>query len=95
MVVESVSYIHSKMSEGKRVLVEGANAAMLDIDFGTYPYVTSSNCSIGGVCTGLGLPPQVIKNVFGVMKAYSTKVGDGPYPTEQINDIGEQINILG
>ena len=94
MVVESVSYIHSKMSEGKRVLVEGANAAMLDIDFGTYPYVTSSNCSIGGVCTGLGLPPQVIKNVFGVMKAYSTKVGDGPYPTEQINDIGEQIKIF-
>ena len=69
--------------------MEGANAGMIDIDFGIYPYVTSSNCSIGGVCTGLGLPPQVIKNVFGVMKAYSTKVGDGPYPTEQINDIGE------
>ena len=76
------------MAAGKKVLVEGANAAMLDIDFGTYPYVTSSNCSIGGVCTGLGIPPQTVKNIYGVMKAYTTKVGDGPYPTEQINDIG-------
>ena len=58
MVVESVSYLHTRLAEGKRILVEGANAAMLDIDFGTYPYVTSSNCSIGGVCTGLGIPPK-------------------------------------
>ena len=79
------------MAAGKKVLVEGANAAMLDIDFGTYPYVTSSNCSIGGVCTGLGLPPQTVKNIYGVMKAYTTKVGDGPYPTEQINDIGTNL----
>lgn len=63
----------------------GANAAMLDIDFGTYPYVTSSNCSIGGVCTGLGLPPATIGHVVGVVKAYTTRVGDGPFPTEQIN----------
>lgn len=55
---------------------------MLDIDFGTYPYVTSSNCSIGGVLTGLGLPPKVIGEVFGVVKAYTTRVGDGPFPTE-------------
>lgn len=58
---------------------------MLDIDFGTYPYVTSSNCSIGGVLTGLGLPPQTIGEVIGVVKAYTTRVGDGPFPTEQIN----------
>ena len=58
LVVESVSYLHKRLVEGKKILVEGANAAMLDIDFGTYPYVTSSNCSIGGVCTGLGIPPK-------------------------------------
>merc|ERR1711973_423165 len=95
MVVESVSYIHSKMSEGKRVLVEGANAAMLDIDFGTYPYVTSSNCSIGGVCTGLGIPPKFIGEVHGVVKAYTTRVGDGPFPTEQENEIGEFLQTKG
>jgi len=95
LVIESVAYLHKKVSKGAKILVEGANAGMIDIDFGIYPYVTSSNCSIGGVCTGLGLPPQVIKNVFGVMKAYSTKVGDGPYPTEQINDIGEFLRAEG
>lgn len=95
LVVESVSYLNKKAKKGAKILVEGANAGMIDIDFGIYPYVTSSNCSIGGVCTGLGLPPQEIKNVFGVMKAYSTKVGDGPYPTEQINDIGEFLRKEG
>jgi len=95
MVVESVSYIHSKMSEGKRVLVEGANAAMLDIDFGTYPYVTSSNCSIGGVCTGLGIPPKMVGDVYGVVKAYTTRVGDGPFPTELTDDIGAFLQKEG
>ncbi|XP_008485309.2 adenylosuccinate synthetase-like [Diaphorina citri] len=85
LVVETVSYLHTALSQGKHILVEGANAAMLDIDFGTYPYVTSSNCSIGGVCTGLGLPPATIGHVVGVVKAYTTRVGDGPFPTEQIN----------
>ncbi|CAG9128308.1 unnamed protein product [Plutella xylostella] len=82
LVKDTVSYLHSEILNGKKVLVEGANAAMLDIDFGTYPYVTSSNCSIGGVCTGLGLPPKVIGSVLGVVKAYTTRVGDGPFPTE-------------
>lgn len=91
LVVETVSYLHSALREGKKVLVEGANAAMLDIDFGTYPYVTSSNCSIGGVCTGLGLPPSTIGDVVGVVKAYTTRVGDGPFPTELNDEIG---NIL-
>jgi len=95
LVVESVSYLNRKVKAGAKILVEGANAGMIDIDFGTYPYVTSSNCSIGGVCTGLGIPPQTVKNIYGVMKAYTTKVGDGPYPTEQINDIGEFIRKEG
>lgn len=84
-VKDTVSFLHTALKNGKKVLVEGANAAMLDIDFGTYPYVTSSNCSIGGVLTGLGLPPQTIGEVIGVVKAYTTRVGDGPFPTEQIN----------
>lgn len=82
---DTIFYLHSALRSGKTVLVEGANAAMLDIDFGTYPYVTSSNCSIGGVQTGLGLPPQTIGEVIGVVKAYTTRVGDGPFPSEQLN----------
>jgi len=95
LVVESVSYLHNKLAQGKKVLVEGANAAMLDIDFGTYPYVTSSNCSIGGVCTGLGLPPKMVGEVFGVVKAYTTRVGDGPFPTELCNDFGDFLQKEG
>lgn len=63
-------------------MVEGANATMLDIDYGTYPYVTSSSTNVGGVMTGLGLPPQSIETVIGIAKAYTTRVGEGPYPTE-------------
>lgn len=84
-VKDTIFYLHSALRSGKTVLVEGANAAMLDIDFGTYPYVTSSNCSIGGVLTGLGIPPQTIGEVIGVVKAYTTRVGDGPFPSEQLN----------
>lgn len=83
------------MKENKKVLVEGANAAMLDIDFGTYPYVTSSNCSIGGVCTGLGLPPNTIGEIIGVVKAYTTRVGDGPFPTELLDATGELLQNRG
>lgn len=67
------------------MLVEGANALMLDLDFGTYPFVTSSSTSIGGVCTGLGIPPRLIGKTIGVVKAYTTRVGGGPFPTEQLN----------
>lgn len=84
-VKDTVCFLHTALRHGKSILVEGANAAMLDIDFGTYPYVTSSNCSIGGVLTGLGLPPQTIGEIIGVVKAYTTRVGDGPFPTEQVN----------
>ncbi|XP_058060863.1 adenylosuccinate synthetase-like [Anopheles bellator] len=95
LVHDSVSYVHKSLKEGKTVLVEGANAAMLDIDFGTYPYVTSSNCSVGGALTGLGLPPQSIGEVVGVVKAYTTRVGDGPFPTELKDEIGSLLQKRG
>ncbi|XP_015510407.1 adenylosuccinate synthetase [Neodiprion virginianus] len=95
LVKETVYFLHKALENGDKVLVEGANAAMLDIDFGTYPYVTSSNCSIGGVCTGLGLPPSTIGEVIGVVKAYTTRVGDGPFPTELLNETGELLQSRG
>lgn len=94
-VCDTVSYIHEAIRTGKRILVEGANAAMLDIDFGTYPYVTSSNCTVGGVCTGIGIPPSFIGTVYGVFKAYCTRVGDGPFPTELTNDLGRLLQQRG
>ena len=84
-VIDSVVYIHKAIHDGKRVLVEGANALMLDLDFGTYPLVTSSSTTIVGVCTGLGIPPRLIGSAIGVVKAYTTRVGGGPFPTEQLN----------
>lgn len=84
-VIDSVGYLHKSLAEGKKVLVEGANALMLDIDFGTYPFVTSSSTTVGGVCTGLGLPPKKVGTTIGVIKAYTTRVGGGPFPTEQLN----------
>jgi adenylosuccinate synthase len=94
-VIDSVVYIHQALSSGKKVLVEGANALMLDIDYGTYPYVTSSSTGIGGVCTGLGIPPKLIGQTIGVIKAYTTRVGGGPFPTEQLNDIGVHLQEVG
>ena len=84
-VVDGVSFIHKAFNCNKRILIEGANALMLDLDFGTYPFVTSSSTSIGGVCTGLGIPPKYIGNVVGVVKAYTTRVGAGPFVTELLN----------
>ncbi|KAF7251503.1 Adenylosuccinate synthetase isozyme 1, partial [Varanus komodoensis] len=86
MVRDGVYFMYEALhGPPKKILVEGANAALLDIDFGTYPFVTSSNCTVGGVCTGLGIPPQYIGEVYGVVKAYTTRVGIGAFPTEQIN----------
>jgi adenylosuccinate synthase len=85
LIVDGPTFLHKQIQQNKRILVEGANALMLDIDYGTYPYVTSSATSIGGVCTGLGIPPMMIKTVIGVVKAYTTRVGGGPFPTEQLN----------
>ncbi|KAJ6570718.1 AMPSase 1 [Mycena sp. CBHHK59/15] len=94
-VVDSVVYLHNALAAGKRVLVEGANAAMLDLDFGTYPFVTSSTTTVGGVCTGLGLPPRMVGYTIGVAKAYTTRVGGGPFPTEQLNPAGAHLQAVG
>lgn len=94
-VVDGVTFIHTALAQNRRVLVEGANALMLDIDFGTYPFVTSSSTSIGGVCTGLGIPPKLVGKTIGVMKAYTTRVGAGPFPTEQLNDDGVRMQEVG
>lgn len=92
---DTVSFLHHSIRQGKKILVEGANATMLDIDFGTYPFVTSSNCTAGGACTGLGIPPKHIGEVYGVAKAYCTRVGDGPFPTELKDATGEYLQQTG
>src|SRR5438067_2456887 len=84
-----------EMRDGKPILFEGAQGTLLDIDHGTYPYVTSSNASIGGVCTGLGVPPKAIGGVLGVVKAYTTRVGEGPFPTELTGDMGNRLRESG
>jgi adenylosuccinate synthase len=87
--------LHRLMAEGKNVMFEGAQATLLDIDHGTYPFVTSSNASIGGVCTGLGVPPRAIGGVLGVAKAYTTRVGEGPLPTELSGSLAERLRESG
>lgn len=94
-VCDTVNFMHEVLKSNKTILVEGANAMLLDIDFGTYPFVTSSSCSAGGVSTGLGIPPRTIGPVYGVVKAYTTRVGVGPIPTEQQNEIGEHLQTVG
>src|SRR5215212_1714271 len=88
-------HIAETMKQGKSVMFEGAQATLLDIDHGTYPFVTSSNASIGGVCTGLGVPPSAIHGVLGVAKAYTTRVGEGPLPTELTGDLAERLREGG
>uniref|UniRef100_A0A8C7QY07 Adenylosuccinate synthetase n=1 Tax=Oncorhynchus mykiss TaxID=8022 RepID=A0A8C7QY07_ONCMY len=96
MVRDGVYFMYDAINgPPKKILVEGANAALLDIDFGTYPFVTSSNCTVGGVCTGLGIPPLNIGDVYGVVKAYTTRVGIGAFPTEQLNEVGELLQTRG
>jgi len=82
MIIDSVAYVNDAYKQGKRIITEGANASMLDMDFGTYPFVTSSTTTVGGICTGLGLSPDKIECAMGVVKAYTTRVGWGPFPTE-------------
>jgi adenylosuccinate synthase len=82
MVVDGVQLVNDALGDGKRVLAEGANAALLDVDFGTYPYVTSSSTTAGGIATGLGVAPSKLESIVGVVKAYTTRVGGGPFPTE-------------
>ena len=94
--VRDVSLLLSEaMKQGQSILFEGAQGTLLDIDHGTYPYVTSSNASIGGVCTGLGVPPKAIGGVLGVVKAYTTRVGEGPMPTELTGEMGNRLRDSG
>lgn len=88
MVIETTRFLQTAMQQGKRILAEGANGALLDIDHGTYPFVTSSNTTSGGVCTGLGVPPSALETIIGVVKAYTTRVGSGPFETELTDDVG-------
>lgn len=92
---DTINIIHQSLENNQNILCEGAQATLLDIDFGTYPFVTSSNPSIGGVCTGTGVGARDIGEVYGVLKAYSSKVGAGPFLTEQDNEIGDTIRELG
>ena len=94
-IVNGEYFINQKIGEGKRVLAEGAQGSMLDIDFGTFPFVTSSSTISAGVCTGLGIAPQKIKEVIGVTKAYCTRVGGGPFPTELEDETGEKLRKVG
>ncbi|KAH6637448.1 Adenylosuccinate synthetase [Boeremia exigua] len=94
-VVDQVPLLQSAKEKNAKILVEGANALMLDIDYGTYPFVTSSNTGLGGVITGLTLGWRSIKDVIGVVKAYTTRVGSGPFPTEQLNEVGERLQQIG
>ncbi|MCH2046142.1 MAG: adenylosuccinate synthase [Saprospiraceae bacterium] len=94
-LVDGEYFIDDCLKKGQRILAEGAQGSMLDIDFGTYPFVTSSNTITAGVCNGLGVAPQRIGEVIGITKAYCTRVGGGPFPTELDNDLGEQIRQAG
>ena len=93
--VDSESVLADAQEDKKKILAEGAQGSLLDIDFGTYPFVTSSNTTAAGACTGLGVAPNKIKDVFGIFKAYATRVGSGPFPTELFNSIGEKIAKVG
>lgn len=94
-IVNGEYFVNNAIRDGKKVLAEGAQAAMLDIDFGTYPYVTSSNTISAGVCSGLGIAPQKIKNIIGITKSYCTRVGSGPFPTELEDATGEELRKIG
>ncbi|MBP9103049.1 MAG: adenylosuccinate synthase [Chitinophagaceae bacterium] len=94
-IVNGEYFIDEKIKEGKRILAEGAQGTMLDVDFGTFPFVTSSNTTTAGVCSGLGIAPQHIRDVIGITKAYCTRVGSGPFPTELEDETGEELRKLG
>ena len=95
LVADTTTYLEQRLSAGENILAEGAQGTLLDVDFGTYPYVTSSNASVGGVCTGLGIGPQWLDEIYGVTKAYTTRVGEGPFPSEMDEDFGGQIRKRG
>ena len=94
-LVDSEHYIHKAQKEGKKILAEGAQGSLLDIDFGTYPFVTSSTTTAAGACTGLGIAPNNVNDVYGIFKAYTTRVGSGPFPTELFDKDGERMGKIG
>ncbi|MBI4456768.1 MAG: adenylosuccinate synthase [Acidobacteria bacterium] len=94
-IVDTAEYLNREIKRGKRILFEGAQGTLLDVDHGTYPYVTASNATAGGACTGTGVGPTSIHGVVGIAKAYTTRVGAGPFPTELNDSIGEQIRVKG
>lgn len=94
-ITDTAALLNTAIEEGKSVLLEGAQGALLDVDHGTYPYVTSSNPTSGGACTGTGIPPNKIDSVIGIVKAYTTRVGEGPFPTELVGEHGENLRKLG
>jgi len=93
--IDSEEYLAQAQKAGKSILCEGAQGSLLDVDFGTYPFVTSSNTTAAGACTGLGIAPNKIKEVFGIFKAYTTRVGSGPFPTEDFGDAGDLMASVG
>ena len=93
--IDSEEYFYDSIKKDHKILAEGAQGSLLDIDFGTYPYVTSSNTTSAGACTGLGVPPNKIGSVFGIFKAYTTRVGSGPFPTELFDKVGDRIAKVG
>lgn len=93
--IDSEQYLHQAQKDGKTILAEGAQGSLLDIDFGTYPFVTSSNTTAAGACTGLGIAPNKIGEVIGIFKAYTTRVGSGPFPTELFDELGETMGRIG
>jgi len=95
LMIDTASFLNKAIKQGKDILFEGAQGTLLDIDVGTYPYVTSSNTTAGGACTGLGVPPTSIDEVIGVSKAYTTRVGNGPFPTELKDDTGKYLQEKG
>ncbi|WNJ17471.1 adenylosuccinate synthase [Pontibacter sp. G13] len=94
-LINSESFINQELKAGKKILAEGAQGTLLDIEFGSYPFVTSSNTTTSGACVGLGVPPSSIGRVFGIFKAYCTRVGSGPFPTELNDEVGEEIRKAG
>jgi len=95
LITDTTLLINQSIKQGKKVIVEGAQGALLDLDHGTYPFVTSSNPTSGGACTGLGIPPTSIDKIIGIVKAYTTRVGNGPFPTELHCEVGDRLRKVG
>ena len=94
-ITNTSALLHNAIEDGQDILLEGAQGSLLDVDHGTHPYVTSSNPTAGGACTGSGIPPTAVDKVMGITKAYCTRVGNGPFPTELDAEVGEQLRSAG